>query len=171
MNMKNILGVLLLMFAHFSVTAQLSDMFNPLVANVKLQTLQGDTVTLAQIVESKADSLVFIDFWASWCKPCIQEIPHAVKLKSALNGEKISFVFISTDEDVDAWKDAQKFHKSNTAPQYRLIKEDKSTIRDYFRISGIPYYILIDISENRFLADAPWPSNNRCEKTIRKWLK
>jgi len=150
--------------------AQISNIFNENVANVRLESLQGDTLTLAQVIESKDDSLVLIDFWASWCKPCIQEIPHALALKNEMKAEKIIFIFISTDEGQPEWLNAMKYHQSNPSPQYRLLKEDKVIIRDYFNISGIPYYLLIDLKNNQFVKDTPWPSNPRLAKMIRKWL-
>jgi thiol-disulfide isomerase/thioredoxin len=45
--------------------------------------------------------VVFINNWASWCPPCIAEMPSIQQLKNKLKGEKIVFVMVSFDEDQD----------------------------------------------------------------------
>lgn len=46
---------------------------------------------------------VYVDLWATWCSPCVGQIPHLQRLEKLFKGKKIVFVSISCDEDVDEW--------------------------------------------------------------------
>jgi thiol-disulfide isomerase/thioredoxin len=45
------------------------------------------------------DTTYLINFWATWCKPCVAEIPHFVEVMEDLQDEKVRFVFVSLDDD------------------------------------------------------------------------
>ncbi|RQV99244.1 TlpA family protein disulfide reductase, partial [bacterium] len=38
-----------------------------------------------------------VNFWATWCKPCIEEMPHFLEVASEMKDEKIKFIFVSLD--------------------------------------------------------------------------
>ncbi len=64
------------------------------IAKVKLKELTGQSIDLAQF-EGKA---VFINFWATWCKPCIQEMPTIADAQEKLKNENVVFLFASNEE-------------------------------------------------------------------------
>lgn len=64
------------------------------IAKVKLKELTGQSIDLAQF-EGKA---VFINFWATWCKPCIQEMPTIADAQEKLKNENVIFLFASNEE-------------------------------------------------------------------------
>ena len=43
------------------------------------------------------DTVYVINFWATWCKPCIEEIPEFIKVSQEMAGEKVVFIFVSLD--------------------------------------------------------------------------
>ena len=45
-----------------------------------------------------------VDFWASWCRPCLETIPELKKVYEKFNGKPVRFISISWDEDARAWK-------------------------------------------------------------------
>ncbi len=61
------------------------------LTKVRLKELEGQPINLSQF-EGKT---VFINFWATWCKPCIQEMPTIEILQDKLKNEKIVFLFAS----------------------------------------------------------------------------
>jgi len=65
-------------------------------ADLKLMDMNGHPVDLTKL-EGKT---IFVNFWATWCKPCIQEMPSIVALQTELTGRNIEFFFAS-DEEVD----------------------------------------------------------------------
>lgn len=73
-------------------------------SQIKLTDLDGKAVDLTKF-ECKT---IFVNFWATWCKPCIQEMPSIAALQTQLAGKNIEFFFAS-DEEVDK---IQKFIES-----------------------------------------------------------
>lgn len=64
------------------------------IAKVKLKELTGQSIDLAQY-EGK---VVFINFWATWCKPCIQEMPTIASAQEKLKNENVIFLLASNEE-------------------------------------------------------------------------
>jgi len=83
--------------------------------NFSLRTLAGEIVPM----ESLKGKVVFMNFWATWCPPCIAEMPNIQALYTKVKSDQIAFVMISVDEDPAK---AQKFiHKKKfTFPVYQL---------------------------------------------------
>ena len=52
---------------------------------------------LEKILSAKDDKLVVINFWASWCPPCVKELPHFQKAAKEFNSEEVSFLLVSID--------------------------------------------------------------------------
>jgi thiol-disulfide isomerase/thioredoxin len=73
-------------------------------SQIKLTDLEGKEVDLTEL----AGKTIFVNFWATWCKPCIQEMPSIISLREQLAGQNIEFYFAS-DEEADKVK---KFMKS-----------------------------------------------------------
>lgn len=67
-----------------------------IASQIKLTDLEGKEVDLAEF-EGKT---IFVNFWATWCRPCIQEMPSIAALQKQLAGKNIEFFFAS-DEEVD----------------------------------------------------------------------
>src|ERR1039458_1509786 len=71
----------------------------------KLKDIKGRLVSLSDF----KGKFVVIDFWASWCIPCREEMPATQKLASDLGDRsELVFLYISFDEDEQAWKNAVK---------------------------------------------------------------
>lgn len=73
----------------------------PLELDLPLEQHDKKLVTLRELL-AKGDTLV-LHFWASWCEPCIQELPEIAELSQTLEKYKISVVSVSHD---DAWQEA-----------------------------------------------------------------
>lgn len=103
---------------------------------------------------------VYVDVWATWCGPCIREIPALKEVEKSHHDDNIAFVSISIDEqkDADKWK---KFveDKSLSGTQIMADKDWSSDVVKEYNIKGIPRFILIDDKGNIVKADAPRPSD------------
>jgi thiol-disulfide isomerase/thioredoxin len=84
------------------------------------------------------DKYILIDFWATWCGPCVRFMPTLKELAEKY-ADKMMVVAISTDKDHDAW---QKFLEREQKPWLNLI--DKTNISKAYGVSGIPSLFLID---------------------------
>lgn len=86
---------------------------------------------------------VLIDFWASWCGPCMREMPNVVKLYKECKGKNFEIVGVSLDQKRDAWLNAVEKNKMNWI-QVSDLKAWGTLPVKLCNISAIPYTILID---------------------------
>lgn len=110
---------------------------------------------------------VYIDVWATWCGPCIREIPALKKVEEKYHGKNIEFVSISVDvaKDHDKWK---KFVDDKALGGIQLFA-DKNWTSDFiksFGINSIPRFILIDPNGKVVKSDAARPSNPELQKQL-----
>ena len=75
----------------------------PELAEYGLENGRGQRVRLADFPR---DHLLFVNFWATWCKPCVDELPSMVRLARKLAGRKFAMIAVSYDED---WADLRAF--------------------------------------------------------------
>lgn len=89
-------------------------------------------------LEAYKGKVIFMNFWATWCPPCIAEMPGINNLYKAVASEDIVFVMISLDED---FSKAEKFieKKGYSFPIYQV----RSNIPEPFRSQSIPTTFMI----------------------------
>jgi len=106
--------------------------------NFHVVALDGKTVSM----ESLVGKVVLIDFWATWCGPCKQALPHLKEIAHTFEGQPLVVISISLDEDDAAWK---KFVAENgmTWIQYRDGGFD-GEIATQFAVKAIPTTFTID---------------------------
>lgn len=103
---------------------------------------------------------VYIDVWATWCGPCMAEIPFLKEVEKVYHGKNIEFVSISIDRPAayESWK---KMIKGKELGGIQLLADknsDSQFIQDYL-IKRIPYFILVDPNGNIVSSNAPRPSS------------
>ena len=101
------------------------------------QDMNGKTVTL----KAFKGKYVFIDFWATYCGPCLEELPYLRELEKAMTGKNIVFVSISRDRDRKAWENRVKKDKMG-GEQWFSGKDEK--IKAAIGLTTIPRFILLD---------------------------
>lgn len=136
--------------------------------DITLNTPDGKQVPLSSILKGK---FTYIDVWATWCGPCVKEIPHLEKLVERFKGnDKVQFVSISVDTNWKAW--SAKLDKDRPQwAQYVLTAENNEQFSKDWGITGIPRFIMIDADGNIFSADATRPSDEATATTIEEQIK
>jgi len=122
-------------------------------------------------LEDLAGKIVYIDVWATWCGPCLREIPALKSLENDYHNKNIAFVSLSIDEK----KDYQKWRtmiadKELTGIQLMADNNWNSSFVTSYGIKGIPRFILIDTVGNIINSDAPRPSNPEIRKILDELL-
>jgi thiol-disulfide isomerase/thioredoxin len=108
--------------------------------------LAGKNKALKEIIQQNIGNVIYLDFWASWCIPCRQEMKGNKKFSDyQINGKKIVYIFISIDEIFSNWKEACKAELLTDFKNNYLLKDfNTSKVKDVYNLSTIPRYILIN---------------------------
>ncbi|MBB2148333.1 TlpA family protein disulfide reductase [Pedobacter gandavensis] len=129
---------------------------NALAPDFSYPNSKGTLVTL----KSMRGKYVYIDLWATWCVPCIAELPDLKKLGVLYGDKKISFVSISVNEasTKQVWLD---FLEKNNLPGIQLMADQdfSSDFVKKFGVNSIPRFILIGPDGRVIDNDAKRPSN------------
>ena len=161
------------------ITAVKNDIYRKALQNTMDKVLQlsnGDpavdfTVLDAQGNKQKLSSLkgklIYLDLWATWCGPCLAEMPAYEKLKENFkDDDRIRFVSLSIDEDKLAWKTNMKIR--NASGLQWII--DRTLLQAY-NIISIPRSILIDSDFKIVDMSAPLPSSKTIAELLNSKLK
>lgn len=110
---------------------------------------------------------VYVDVWATWCGPCIAEIPSLKEVEKAYHDENIEFVSASIDTPAayNKWK-SMIVDKELGGTQLLADNAWQSQFIQDYGIDGIPRFILIDPNGNIVSADAPRPSNEALRELL-----
>ncbi len=147
-NMKKVLMMMLSLLMAFPAVAQDENNEDPMQVlvgkrfiDVQLKDTQGTPRKLSEYVGK--GNYVLIDFWASWCQYCREEMPALKKVYKKFQGKGFEVVGLSIDENTANWKEAIQqlglpwTHLDDT-------KGWKSKAISAYKVPGIPVNVLVD---------------------------
>jgi peroxiredoxin len=124
------------------------------VSDVELIDAQENKLRLSEL----KGSVVFVNFWAAWCPPCIEEIPSIEALFRSLSGEQnFRMITILYRDDMDRISKSAR-EQGYTFPIYR---DPESSAAQQFGITGVPETFIIDkkgILRDKVIGPYNWDS-------------
>jgi thiol-disulfide isomerase/thioredoxin len=100
----------------------------------------GTTVKLSQY----RGKVVLVDFWATWCGPCIGLIPHEKKLVEKYKNRPFVILGVSNDHSLE---DLQRFLKRDPLPWPNIFDKGSDILNDWL-VQGLPTLVLVDAGGN-----------------------
>jgi len=133
--------------------------------NFTLPSNQGKTIQLSDL----RGDVVMINFWASWCAPCRQEMPLLEDLYERY--KKIGFTILGVNIDTDV-KDANKVLDAIPV-SFPVVYDTKNAVSDLYELGAMPTTVMVDRQGNqRFLHKGYKPGFEEAyEQEIRKLLR
>ena len=131
-------------------------------------TIRGNL--FESIVADHAGKVVYVDFWAPWCGPCMAEMPFSLELQQHYQNKNVVFVFLCGQCPNDQWRRTVLAEKL-TGIHYKPTSEQINELYTQFGIEGIPHYMLVDRNGKIVSHNAPRPSEkDRIVEEIDKLL-
>jgi len=125
-------------------------------ANIVTSFANIDSDVLKSIIEPYQGKVIYMDFWAPWCSPCMREMEYSKQNQEYFKNEDVIFLFLASNCNEDSWK-ATIANEGLTGEHLLLKGNQYSELREFFGIGGIPHYAIIDKEGNIVSKDAPRP--------------
>ncbi len=114
----------------------------PLLDGFAAPPFEGvDTTGELISLESLRGEIIVLDFWASWCSPCIYELPTLKRIDDEFSSEGVHVIGINLDRSKDMFTAAVEGHEIGYD---QIYDSDRGAIGDLYRIEGIPMIYVID---------------------------
>lgn len=107
--------------------------------------------------------VVLLDLWATWCAPCLAEIPALEKLEKELEGKDVVFISLSLDTDKAKW---QNMVKQKQLSGVQLFSNSEPRFMQDYEVAEIPRYIVFDKNGKTVNFNAPRPSDPKLKTLI-----
>ena len=135
--MKSLLSILILLGSLYLPSNK--------VPNFRLKNLDNRTISYNQV---KGEKFTVIDFWATWCKPCVKSIPKLVEMADEFEDQGVSFVGISIDGPRNLAK-VKPFARS-LGVDYPVLLDTNSEIMARLGVQAVPTLLIVN-SENEII--------------------
>lgn len=123
------------------------------------------------LIAAHRGNIIYLDFWASWCYPCLIEMPFSKELEEKYKDKRVSFFYFSVDEFFDKWQKAFMSKKMNSKNSFLFYNPAKSQFLKKYKINlVIPRYMIIDKKGQIRYPDAPRPSDPKIQAIFESLL-
>lgn len=130
------------------------------------KSMSGAEIKLPVAYKGK---IVLVDFWATWCPPCVREIPHLVEAHTRYKDKGLVIVGVSLDAPRKSAEAVKEF-VANHKMAYEIVYDGASPIAQKYNIQTIPAPFLIDGTSGKVLAMGGELRGDALEKTLEKHL-
>lgn len=135
--------------------------------DLMLSDANNKKYTWKTLMQQHKGKVVYVDFWASWCGPCIGEMPSSKKLHQDL--KDVVFVYLALNDEAEAWRKAMDRHQVKTH-SYLVTNSKSSKFVTGHKITSIPRYMIIDKNGKISNPNAPRPSSTEIRYLLKEVL-
>ncbi|MGI6457047.1 MAG: TlpA family protein disulfide reductase [bacterium] len=133
----------------------------------KGKTLEGKEINLK---DQYKDSLILVDFWATWCPPCRAEIPNLQKIYKKYQGKGFEIISINVTDSKETLQEFMEEEENKMPWIHILDAETKNEIAQKYEVTGIPAPYLIN-HEGKIVARDIGLRGPNLVKTIEEHIK
>ncbi|MHB1156608.1 MAG: thioredoxin-like domain-containing protein [Phycisphaerales bacterium] len=155
-------GLLLIMVAMPGVTAQAQVKVGDKPA-IDWQSVDGQRITS----EKLSGRIVILDFWATWCGPCMMEVPHMVELNKTYKDKGVRIIGISLDDNINRMKQVTQ-KKGMDWSQVCDGRGRESPYKPQWGVTGIPRVFIIGPEGQVLWSGHPAEMDQPLEKAMRE---
>lgn len=133
----------------------------------KFKTMSGESLEM-----TKVDApVVILNFWASWCIPCLEEMPSMMALKNKFKPDQVKIIAINTDED-DQMANIQKtINKIKMKDEFIIVPDTNSKLVTDFKVSAIPVSIIFHRGRVVHFSNGPMDFNaEEIVEKVKGWV-
>ena len=121
-------------------------------------------------VKKYSERIILIDFWATWCAPCIAANPYIEKIKAKYQG-KVKVIKISIDDNLVHWERFVRDKDGNLDDNYILTKESFESEIKKFNLVSVPRYWIVSNEGKIINLEALSPMKSELEEYLIKVLE
>ena len=135
--------------------------------NFITKTMSGKKIELHESYKGK---LVLIDFWATWCPPCVQEVPHLIEANEKYGEKGLVILGLSLDESKNISAERGKAFAKKKVMSWEQVYDDSQEIAEAYQIRFIPAPFLIDGDSGKIIATKETLLGADLDKTLNKHI-
>lgn len=131
------------------------------LAKKSIEKLEDGKDIFQKLIAPYRGHVVYVDFWGTWCAPCMKEMEHVERLHEALKGLPVTYMYFANKSPKEAWvKATQRFGlDGDDCVNLRLSDRQQQAVEEYLNIATFPTYLLVDTKGTIVNDNAPRPSS------------
>ena len=136
-----------------------------------LKDVAGNRITFRQLLELYKGKVLYIDFWASWCMPCREEMKASVGLRKQYEGKDVVFIYLAYKDTEGSWKKAvMQENLSDVSTNYFIENSKNSRFLEELKLELIPRYLIVNKAGEIADPSAPRPSDQQITTVLNEYL-
>lgn len=130
--------------------------YENLFLHANYKSIDGKSIEMTKV----NSPVVIYNFWASWCIPCLEEMPSMVNLKKKFSPDQVQIIAINTDEDDQMANIHKTMKKINITNEFIVVPDKNSELVKEFNISAIPVTIVFHRGKVVHFSNGPMDFNS-----------